>query len=133
MKIIYEYDSEKIKDIVLNCNSPNVKKTYSYLSVVNFHSKNKFLCVIVDDCAFMAGTIAKKHFRLIEIAVKSDNQHQGYGNALLTLLKKICLERGLEKITLRTSRHEKAVKFFLRHKGKIVGVNGEDYEMEIKV
>lgn len=133
MKIVQKYDRDTIKDIVKNCGSKNVKSTYSYLDVVNYHSKDKFKCEILDDCAFFAGTMAKNHFRLIETAVKEDSQRKGYGSAIMIRMKKLCKENNLSKITLRTSKKETALAFFKKHGAEIIGEKGEDYEMEIKL
>lgn len=133
MKIVQKYDKELIKEIVKNCGSKNVKSTYSYLDVVNYHSKDKFKCEIIDDCAFFAGTMAKSHFRLIETAVKEESQRKGYGTAIMIRMRKLCKENNLTKITLRTSKEETALNFFKKQGGVITGEKGNDYEMEIKL
>lgn len=133
MKIISKYDKELIKDIAKNCGSKNVKSTYSYLDVANYQAKEKFRCEIIDDCAFFAGIVCKKHFRLIETAVKEECQKKGYGKILLLRMKLLCQRNNLDKITLRTSKQETAVNFFRKNGGIIIGEKGNDYEMEIKV
>lgn len=133
MKVIQKYDKEIIKDIAKNCGSKNVKSTYSYLDVANYHSKGKFRCEIIDECAFFAGLIGKQHFRLIETAVKQDCQGKGYGTAIIIRMKKLCKENNLNKITLRTSKDETALQFFKKQGGVIIGEKGNDFEMEIKV
>ena len=131
MNIIQGYDKEVIKKIAKNCDSKNVKSTYSYLDVANYRSKENFFCEIIDDCSFFAGIICKNHFRLIETAVISDCQSKGYGSLMIIRMKKICKSKGLKKITLRTSKEETAFEFFLKQGGTIVGEKGNDYEMEI--
>lgn len=131
MKIVKKYDKETIKKIVKNCGSKNVKNTYSYLDVINYRSKEKFYCEILDDVAFFAGTIGKKHFRLIECAVDSENQKKGYGKLLIYRIKSLCKNCNLNKITLRTSKEENAVYFFLKMGGNIIGEKDNDYEMEL--
>ena len=133
MKVISGYRREVIKDIVKNCGSKNVKSTYSYLDVLNYHSKDKFKCETIDDVGFFAGVVCKNHFRLIEIAVREDTQSKGIGTLLLRRIKNICSENNLTKITLRTSINETAVNFFKKKGAVIVGIKGEDYEMEIKL
>lgn len=90
-----------------------------------------FWCEIVDDAAFYAGTFGKKHFRLYEMAVSKEAQGKGYGTICLERLKMLCQQRGISKITLRTSRNETAIDFWRKHGGVIVGINGEDWEVEI--
>lgn len=133
MTIDLSYDKQKIKDIVKDCGSSNVKNTYSYLDVISFHSKEKFKCVIIDDNCFVAGTIGKNHFRIIEMAVRQTAQKGGYGSLLISYLKTFCKSKGLKKLTFRTSKNETAVNFFKKKGGIIVGEKGEDYEMEIYV
>lgn len=133
MRIIQGYNKELIKDIAKNCGSKNVKSTYSYLDVANYHSKDKFRCEIIDECAFFAGLIGKKHFRLIETAVKEECQGKGYGTAIIIRMKMLCQKNNLNKITLRTSKDETALQFFKKQGGVITGEKGNDYEMEINV
>lgn len=133
MRIIQKYDKEIIKDIAKNCGSKNVKSTYSYLDVANYYSKEKFVCEIIDECAFFAGIICKNHFRLIETAVKESSQSKGYGTAVMLRMKMLCKKNNLSKITLRTSKEETALNFFKKQGGVIVGEKGNDYEMEIKI
>lgn len=133
MKIVKTYEKDIIKDIAKQCGSKNVKSTYSYLDVMNYHSKGKFKCEIIDDCAFFAGSIAKHHFRLIEMAVKEGTQKKGYGTLLIMRMKKLCIKNNLSKITLRTSKEETAINFFEKQGAKIIGEKGNDYEMEIKI
>ena len=127
------YDKALVKEICKNCGSKNVKNTYSYLDVANYQAKDKFICESIDDCCFFAGIVCKKHFRLIEIAVKEEAQRKGYGTALLLRLKKICREKGLQKITFRVAKDETAVNFYKKKGGVIAGEKGTDYEMEMKL
>lgn len=133
MKIVKKYEKDIIKEIAKQCGSKNVKNTYSYLDVMNYHSKGKFKCEIIDDCAFFAGSIAKHHFRLIEMAVKEGTQKKGYGTLLIMRMKRLCIKNNLSKITLRTSKEETAINFFRKQGAKIIGEKGNDYEMEIKI
>jgi ribosomal protein S18 acetylase RimI-like enzyme len=124
------FDKEKIEEIAKACGADSVKKSISYISAPFLRSK--LYCEVVDNVGFFAGSIGKKHFRLYELAVKKDFQHKGYGSILLGRIKKICREKNLEKITLRTSRDETAIKFYRRFGAKIVGIKDNDYEVEIK-
>ena len=133
MKIVQKYEKNIIKEIAKGCGSKNVKSTYSYLDVMNYHSNGKFKCEIIDDCAFFAGLVAKHHFRLIETAVKEEYQGKGYGSLIIMRMKRLCIKNNLSKITLRTSKEETAVNFFRKYGGVIVGEKKNDYEMEIKI
>lgn len=134
MKIEYGYDKEKIKRIATNCGSESVKKTYSFLSSLEFYrqkGKIAFFCEFFDDNAFMAYTINKKHIRLYEIAVLKDQQGSGYGRYMLHRLKKIAAQNDINCISFRVEKGSDAVKFYKRNGGKIVGEKGPDYEMKI--
>ena len=133
MRVKSGYDANLVEEICKGCASNNVKKSYAFLRVANYHSGDKFICEIIDDCCFFAGIVCKSHFRLIEIAVKEEAQQKGYGTALLLRMKKLCREKDLTKITFRTAKDETAVKFFKKKGGVIVGEKGNDYEMEMKV
>ena len=90
-------------------------------------------CAIVDDVAFIAGTFGKEHFRLAEMAVKTEFKHQGYGSFMIKLVKAACARRGKTRITLRTSKNETAFEFYQKIGGSVVGENGDDFEVVIPV
>ena len=127
------YDLDLFKSIARDCGSPALAKETGYLDRARFFAKDKFIAEAISDFAFYAGTIGKKHFRLIEIVVRKDQQHKGYGTLMMKRIIRLCRKRKLEKITLRTSRNETAVDFYRRFGGEITGINGDDYEMEIRV
>lgn len=131
MNIEKNYDKKKVEYIAKNCGSESVKKSFSYLDKMQYYNPSKFVCVIVDDCAFFAGTICKKHFRLIELAVCEENHKKGYGRKLIGIMRQLCKQKGLEKITFRTSRKEDALYFYEKMGAKIVKMKEEDFEMEI--
>lgn len=131
MKIETKYEKKKVEEIAKNCGSKSVKSSYTYLDKMYYYNPSKFVCVIVDDCAFFAGTLCKKHFRLLELAVKEENQKMGYGKKLMGMMKQMCRKKEIEKITFRTSRQEDALYFYERMGAKIVKMKDEDFEMEI--
>ena len=106
-------------------------KDSAYLPRAKWQAGKNFCMEIFGDYAFYAGVFAKKHFRLVEIAVDAEMQGKGIGRMMMRRLIQKCKARGLEKITLRTARADTAYKFYQKFGGKIVGVNGDDYEMEI--
>lgn len=133
MKIINKYDAKIIDEICKASGADSVKNATTYLRVPAFRCDKNFKCEIIDDVAFFAGVVCKKHFRLYETAVKSEFQKRGYGTLIINRIKKICKENNLSKITFRTSMSENAVDFY-RHYGAIItGIKNNDYEMEMRV
>lgn len=127
------YDEELFKAISRNSGSESASRDAAYIRTARHWGGNKFISEAIGDFAFFIGTAGKKHFRLIEIAVRKDQQHKGYGTLMMKRIIRLCRKRKLEKITLRTSRNETAVDFYRRFGGEITGINGDDYEMEIRV
>ena len=133
LNVEYSFDEKKFDEIARECGSKRVRESVAYLRRAYYLNKSNVLCCEVDECCFFMGTCGSKHFRLLEIAVKEDMQGQGYGDILMTLMKSICKKRGLQKITLRTSKDETAKEFFKKYGGQVVGEKDTDYEMEIRL
>ena len=125
----FEYDVIAIRDIDRSCGSESVKNADSYLRAVAF--RGNMYCAIVDEVAFVAGTFGKDHFRLAEIAVKQENQGQGIGRFMINMIRQECYRRGKHKITLRTAKDETAHQFYQKIGGSVVGIKGNDYEIQI--
>lgn len=132
--IDHVFDLRTIEHIIKQAGSPSLKKEAAYLRTAKFFGKGKFKCGIISGGAgFYAGTLNKEHFRLVSIAVVEKEHGKGYGTAMMLEIIKQCRRRKIKKITLRTNRQEQAVNFYKKFGGKIVGINGEDYEMEIPI
>lgn len=111
--------------------SKRVKSTVSYLGFAQYYSK-LFWAERYEDIAFYAGTFAKHHFNLLELAVKEDEQGNGVGRAVVHRMKTVCKNRGIHVIRLRTAIDETAIEFWLKQGAEIVGLKNEDYVLEIK-
>lgn len=134
VKINHVFDFDIIENIIKQAGSSSLKKEASYLQRAKFFAKGKFKCGIISgDVGFYAGTAGKSHFRLVSIAVVEQHHGKGYGTAMMFELIEQCRRRGIKKITLRTNKHETAVNFYKKFGGKIVGTNGDDWEMEIPI
>lgn len=133
LKIVVGFNEKVIGDIAKDCNSASVKKSIAWLRRAHFNNPDKFICEVIDNVAFWAADICRKHMRLYEIAVKSGNQRAGYGRMMVFRMLKICQEKGLEKITFRAAKNETAVEFYKKLGATITGEKGEDWEMELKV
>ena len=129
----HERDDKVLKDICSNCGSLSIKKTYPYFRRMMYNSSATFWCEVLDDKAFYVANKARNHVRLIAIAVKSEYQKQGIGEKVLFRLLHRVSSSGLDTLTFRTSMHENGQYFWLKQGAKIMDVNGEDYEMQIKL
>ena len=127
------YDAKIFREIARHCGTPSLLKETEYIRTAKFYAPKKFVSEMIGDYAFFAGTIGKNHFRLIEIAVRKEKQGQGLGKLMMRRIITICRKNHLEKITLRTNRNEHAVDFYRKYGGTITAINGNDYEMEIRV
>ncbi len=133
MKIERGYNREKVVQIAKDCGAKSVRDTVSYLDLAAYRSRDKFVCEILDDVAFFAGMMCKKHFRLYEMAVVETAQRKGYGRAMITRMRQLCQKSGASKITPRTSKEETAIQFYKKLGGKIVGEKENDYEVEFAI
>lgn len=133
MKIKCKFDAEAVDRIARTSEAESVKGAANYLQIPFIGGAKGFRCEIIDDCAFFAGNLCKKHFRLYEMAVEKESQRNGYGSFMIHRMKKLCKENGIGKITCRTSKQETAIMFYKKHGGIIVGEKDGDYEVEIKV
>lgn len=134
VKIERTFDIKNLESIIRQAGSPSLKRELAYLRKAEFYGKEKFKCgAIAGGVGFYVGTLGKSRFRLVSIAVVKQHQGKGYGAALMFDLIQNCRKRGIKKITLRTNRHEKAANFYKKFGGKIVGINGDDWEMEIPI
>ena len=130
-----DYDAKLFRQIAKESGSYAVLSEVEYIRTARWQAgEKKFVSELIGDgLGFYAGTIQKKHFRLVMIAIRESEQGKGYGAKAINRIMKQSRKLGLEKITLRTSRSEGAAAFYKRFGGKITGINGDDYEMEIPV
>lgn len=132
------YNDEAVKTICYDCGSPVAKQSYNYFRRLNFVTGGKVWCKVwcKDDgspVAFYYANRCKDHIRLIEIAVRTENQGQGMGKKVLFSLLLRMKQCGLYKLTFRTPINEDAQGFWLRMGAKIVDVKADDYEMELNI
>ena len=127
------YDEKLFKEIAQQSGAPSLVKDAVYIRTERFYYKSGFVSFAIGDQAFFAGVVGKEYFRLFIIAVRKQSQGKGYGKAMMHRIIQLCKKRGLHKITLRTNRNENAVSFYKRYGGRIIGIKGDDYEMEIQV
>lgn len=126
------WDDPIIKEVSYNCGSESVKSAYSYIRAVAFRNK-RWLCEAVGSVGYYFGYFGRRHFRLVEIAVRSGEQGKGYGAAMLGRIVQKCRAEGAERITLRCSIDEGNWPFYVLHGFCIVGEKQGDYEMELEL
>lgn len=129
----YDFDYQIIKKIADNCGSKTVKSSIGYLSFIHYHTASKFWCMIVDEAAFIVGTFAKNHFRLIDIAVAKEKQNAGYGKFMLSELFQECIARNIYQITFRTPMDESSHLWYEKLGAKKIGITKNDYEMRFDI
>lgn len=129
----YGFNEQKFVEICKASGSKSVRESSAYLRRAYHDNPDKMYCEIHDGVACFAGTICKKHFRLLEIAVREEEQGNGYGTLMLNRIKRLCIREGLTKITFRANANEPAVDWYLKHGGIVIGKKQDDYCMEIMV
>lgn len=137
MWVISDYSDKAVKEICYNCNSQTAKQSYNYFRRLLFSSKDKVWSKVWNEndkpVAFYFASRCKTHIRLIEIAVHKDYQKRGYGKKVLFDLLAEMKKHNINKLTFRTPIAEDAPNFWLHIGAQIVGLKGEDYEMEINI
>lgn len=131
MDVKREYDFNKLRRLARASGSESVVNAVEYIHAPWINQADGFVTEVYDDVAFFSARIGGKKLRLYAIAVAGEKQGAGYGNAMMARLKMLCQENGLACITLRVSKEEGRVGFYIRHGGKIVGEHDGDYEVEI--
>lgn len=129
----FDLNIDLIKEVSKKSESKAVKSAAAYFRFLKYHSPDKLWGFSVDDVAFLFGIFAKKHFRLAEIAVTSENQNKGYGSFMLAVLFGECAFRGVSVITFRTSQQESSWLWYKKQRAQVVGVKNNDYEMEFRL
>ena len=127
------YDEKVAKEICSDCGSPTSKTAYNYFRTALHYSPEKVWSEVYDGKALYFATRAKNHVRLIEIAVRHQYQVKGIGKKVLFRLLSRMKAAGLYKLTFRTPIAEEAQNFWLHMGARIVGLNGNDYEMVLTI
>ena len=125
-------DVKKARSIAKDSGSDELKHS-EYLRAAAWRAGDKMLMEVFDDVAYYAGIFQKEHFRLIEIAVKTEMQGKGYGRMMMRRIIQKCRAKGIHRITLRTSAEETAHEFYKKFGAVVTGLHDGDYEMEIRI
>lgn len=121
-----------VREVSYDCGSDSVKSAYAYIRAVAFRNR-RWLCEAIGDVGYYFGYFGKRHFRLVEIAVRASEQGRGYGAAMLNRLVARCRAEGVDRITLRCSIGEGNWPFYVLKGFCITGESQGDYEMELKL
>ena len=127
------YDDKIARQICYDCGSPVSKAAYNYFRAALHYNRDKVWAETLDDSAMYFATVAADHVRLIEIAVRKQHQGEGVGRKVLFRLLSRMKQAGLYKLTFRTPIDEEAANFWLHVGARIVGLKGNDYEMELTI
>ena len=115
--------------------SASVRHDAAYLRTAVWQSRahpDWIWCEVLNECAFyMARRRAGGGLRLIEMAVVEAAHGQGLGRAMCGRLFARAQNAGITVIQFRTNRDNSALGFWQKMGGRIMDVNGDDYEMEI--
>lgn len=129
-------DIRLLEDICRKSGSPSVAKERTYTSRAIYLTKDKpdnLWCYIYNDCAFYMCTRCSKHIRLIFTVVREDMHRKGLGKLINNHMLRKMKQAGIDTVTFRTNQNEDALKFWLAQGATIVGVNGNDFEMKLKI
>lgn len=131
----FSYANDKnlteLKKICKQCGSNALKKTFEYLKILFYFTKpEKVISEYIPDVAYYVATISKQHIRIVDIGVVENSQHKGIGKILLDRVIEQANHLKIDKITLRTSSYETAFIFYLKMGFNVVGMTGDDLEME---
>ena len=129
-------DIRLLESICRNSGSPSVKKEAAYIRRAIYLTKDKpqnLWCWIYNDCAFYMCTRCKKHIRGILTVVRADMHRKGLGRLVNNHRLVMMTRAGIDTFKFRTNQNEEAVKFWTAQGARIVDVNGNDYEMELKI
>lgn len=96
-----------------------------------YSAANQFDLRMFGEIGFYYGVRNKTSYRLVAIAVIEPMQNNGFGAYMLADLIERCSRFGFEKITLRTYKNGRAVRFWEKMGAVIVGEKGDDYEMKM--
>lgn len=130
----FEYNENSIKQlksICDKCESPAIKRTFDYLRILFYFSKDKIISEFIPDVAYYVATFSRNKIRIVDIAISKEYQRKGLGTILINRIKAIAKAKGINKITLRTSSEETAFMFYQKLGFNEVCMNGNDIEMEL--
>lgn len=143
MATIRQFDRNSREDIQLlesickNSGSKAVAKERAYIRRVLWetsqHPENLW-CEIYDDCAFWMAVKRKNYVRSVFTVVREDMHKRGIGELLHRRSLRRCMAEGIALLRMRTSMSEHAIDYWTqKHNATIVGVNGNDYELEFRI
>lgn len=137
-----KFDRNNIDDVKLlerlckESGSASVAKEAAYIRRAIWLTKDKpqnLWCEIYDNLGFYMCTQCKSHVRGILTVVHKEHQGKGLGKIINDRRLQRMYKEGIDTFKFRTNINEKAIDFWVRQGAKIVGLKGNDYEMELKI
>ena len=122
-------DDQLIRKICFGCGSKAIQGSRGFIQRMCYLHPNEIIFDIFDDKAFFFGWRGRQHVRCIAIAVLEEFQHDGIGKEIIFFETQKAVQLGINKMTLRTSKIESGVNFWLSVGTKIVGEKDLDWEM----
>lgn len=135
MEIASNFDAKLLTSIARDSASKQAVRDVSfvrrfYFKTRGFERRQPTLYVRHTEDSFIIATLTRKHFRIIGIATREKSKGKGLASFLLDGGVKFARECGYSLIYTRS--HDG--KDFYLHKGfKIIGQQGGDYQMTLKI
>lgn len=129
-------DLKLVERICRESGSVHCRNELAFMRACLFRTSSKpkdLWCEILNDCAFYMCVRCKKHVRGVFTCVLEKFHGKGLGRLLCERCFARMKANGIDTFKFRTSQHEDAFKFWTRMGAHIVGVNGDDFEMEMKI
>ena len=129
-------DVALLERICRESGSESVKRGAAFIRTALWHTKDapdRLWCEILNDAAFYLCTRCRGHVRGIDTVVMERYHGRGWGKALNDRRLARMKAAGIPLFRFRTNRDNSALGFWLKQGAQIVDVNGDDYEMELRI
>lgn len=131
-----EADFNFMVELTKQSGSKSCKKEVSSLGVARFHNREhpeKVLAYAYGDIAYYLCFLRRNYCRGLFTIVRQDMHRKGIGRLINNHRLLMMKNYGIDTFRFRTNQNEDALKFWLAQGAQIVGVKGNDFEMELKI
>ena len=129
-EIIKGFDEKALYRIAKSTGNKQLLDDVKYMRLPYRHGVTVY-AERIDGIAFFTGYHNSDHFRLVGIGVNKESQGKGFGRFMFTRAVQYARSKGYAMIKTRTNS---GVDFYQRWGGgRIVGMTGNDYLMEIDI
>ena len=129
-------DIRLLERICRESGSESVRRHAAFLRTAVWQTKDRpdrLWCEILNDAAFYMCVRCRGHVRGVDTVVMERYHGRGWGRALHARRVARMVAAGIPLFRFRTNRDNSALGFWLKQGARIVDVNGDDYEMELRV